>query len=144
MKNLLYTGKKIKKTKARTIILEEINKIKSHPTAYEMFEIVKQRLPRVSLGTVYRNLDILSEHGLVLKLKMNDAQMHYDGRTDEHYHIQCVKCGKTEDIPLEMLKDIDTAVRDKTSYRILYHTISFYGLCTGCAEEDVSGKGKKV
>jgi len=131
----LFKRKKLKKTKARKVILEEIKKVKTHPTAYELFNIVKKKLPRVSLGTIYRNLDVMSENGLITKIKTNDSQTHFDGRTEDHYHIQCIECGRIDDVELDILKGIDTIVEERIHYKVLYHTINFYGLCPECLKK---------
>jgi len=140
METELFRQKKLKRTKARIIILDEIKKVKTHPTAYELFNMVKEKLPRVSLGTIYRNLDIMSEKGLITRIKTNDSQTHFDGRTDEHYHIQCMECGRIDDVELDTLKGIDDVVEERTGYAVLYHTINFYGLCPECSKRDSSLK----
>jgi Fur family ferric uptake transcriptional regulator len=81
-------------TKQRRIILEELTKIKTHPTAYDLYEMVKVRLPSISLGTVYRNLEHLSSKGLILKLDIGKGQKRFDATTKEHAHIMCLECGK--------------------------------------------------
>ena len=88
-------------TSQRQVILEEIRKVHSHPTADQVYEEVRKRLPRISLGTVYRNLDILSECGLIQRIAPVSNQMRFDGDTSSHYHVRCIHCGKVEDAPIE-------------------------------------------
>jgi Fur family ferric uptake transcriptional regulator len=57
-------------TSQRQVILEELKKVKSHPTANEVYDMVRKRLPRIGLGTVYRNLDLLAERGIIKKLEV--------------------------------------------------------------------------
>jgi len=77
----------------------------------------------------------MSENGLIIKIKTNDSQTHFDGRTEDHYHIQCVECGRIDDVELDILKGIDTIVEERTHYKVLYHTINFYGLCPECLKK---------
>ncbi len=85
-------------TTQRKIILEELKKLKTHPTAVELYEIVRKRLPKISLGTVYRNLEIMSEEGLVKKLEIPGREKRWDGDTSTHYHFRCTICGRVYDI----------------------------------------------
>ena len=71
-------------TPQRKVILEELQKAASHPTAAELYEIVRRRLPRISLGTVYRNLELLSESGLIRKLSMGSAEARFDGDLEDY------------------------------------------------------------
>ena len=91
----MQTSPKLRMTTQRQVILEELRKLKSHPTAGELCQIVRQRLPRISLGTVYRNLEILSRSGVVLKLDVAGLEMRFDGTVDNHYHVRCLDCGRS-------------------------------------------------
>ena len=66
-------------TRQREVILEELRKLRSHPTAPVLYEIVRRRLPRISLGTVYRNLELLAKSGVVRKLELSDSEARFDG-----------------------------------------------------------------
>ena len=85
-------------TPQRKVILEELRAVKSHPTATELYDMVRRRLPRVSLGTVYRNLEVLHEDGLIRKLEFGGSEARFDGDTKDHYHVRCRECGHIEDI----------------------------------------------
>ena len=69
----------MRKTKQREVIVEELTRLRTHPSADELYAIVKKRLPRISLGTVYRNLDLLSREGVVHRLEVGGSQMRFDG-----------------------------------------------------------------
>ncbi len=122
----------LRNTKQRKVILEELAKLESHPTASELYEIVRKRLPRISLGTVYRNLEILSQFRKINTLHPAGFEKRFDGRTDLHYHVRCVRCGRLDDVPLEPFHAIDEAARNVTEYEILSHSIEFVGVCSGC------------
>lgn len=123
-------------TRQRQVILEETRKLDSHPTADAIYEAVRRRLPRISMGTVYRNLDILASCGLIRKLEPEFPQMRFDSNTDEHYHITCINCGKIEDAPLDLVRDsiedLEVAMGKLTKYGIFGHRLEFLGLCSEC------------
>lgn len=119
-------------TRQRQVILEELRKLKTHPTADEVYEMVRQRLPRVSLGTVYRNLEILSQLGMIRKLELGGSRRRFDGNVREHYHVRCIRCGRLEDAPIESLAAIEDALRPVTDYEIIGHRLEFIGLCPKC------------
>jgi hypothetical protein len=76
----LKSGQKHRMTHQRQVIFEEIMKMESHPTADEVYERVRKRLPRISMGTVYRNLDILTSSGLINRIEPGHSQMRFEGR----------------------------------------------------------------
>jgi Fur family ferric uptake transcriptional regulator len=120
----------------RRVILEEIKKVNTHPTADEVYEIVRRRLPRISLGTVYRNLEVLSTCGLIQKIGPISNQMRFDGNTSNHYHIRCVYCGRVEDAPIETVEEIENRIREETDYTIIGHTLEFVGVCPECGKHE--------
>jgi Fur family ferric uptake transcriptional regulator len=78
-----------RRTPQREILLEELAKTNSHPTACELYDIVRRRLPRIGLGTVYRNLELMAESGMIVKLEVGGVQKRFDADTTPHYHIRC-------------------------------------------------------
>jgi Fur family ferric uptake transcriptional regulator len=119
-------------TRQRRVILEELKKIESHPTADEVYEQARQRLPRISLGTVYRNLEVLSECGLIQKLELGGTQKRFDGNVGNHQHIRCVRCGCIEDVCLEIPATIKNALHGACDYEIIGIRFEFIGVCPGC------------
>ena len=119
-------------TRQRRVIIEELRKVDTHPTAYEIYEQVRRRVPRISLGTVYRNLEILSDSGLINKLETAGTQKRFDGVTDNHYHVRCTKCGRVADLPLALLSAINHVAGGVTDFEILWHNLEFGGLCPRC------------
>ena len=119
-------------TEQRKIILEELQKLHSHPTADELYAIVRKKLPSISLATVYRNLEILSESGMIQKLRLAGAAKRFDAEMRPHYHIRCKKCGSVSDIPLEPLDIINNAARRATDYEVLSHRLEYIGICPRC------------
>ena len=122
-------------TNQRRIILEELKKAKTHPTADEIFQSVRRRLPSISLGTVYRNLEIMSESGMIMKLEVSGTVKRFDATTSDHYHVRCKECGRIDDVDLEPFRLIDQAVKGITDYEILSHRLEFIGVCPSCQKK---------
>ncbi len=122
-------------TNQREIILEELRKTKSHPTADELFEAVRQRLPRISLATVYRNLEQMSDAGIINKIEYGGRQKRFDGDVSPHSHVYCVKCGKIADIETSHDCDLKKIILDTKGYKIFGERLQFMGLCPDCQME---------
>lgn len=103
---------------------------KDHPTAEVVYTELRRVLPKISLGTVYRNLNAMAEEGDILKLKLDDGLDHFDARTDNHYHFICRSCGSISDI--NEANDAITITDSKFHGRIEGHFTYFYGICEGC------------
>ena len=117
-------------TRQRAVILEELRKTKTHPTADELYGMVRQRLPRISLGTVYRNLDFLADSGTIRRLEACGTTKRFDGDISAHQHIRCVVCGKIGDILPEPAVEGLSVPGFDTIYTA---RIEFDGLCEQCA-----------
>lgn len=126
----------IRLTPQRQVILEELAKVKTHPTANEVYDMVRKRLPRIGLGTVYRNLELMADNGMILKLEVGGSQKRFDATTDLHYHIRCTCCGKVDDIELGAMPQLDQLASDTSDYQVLGHHIEFAGICETCAETE--------
>jgi len=122
----------IRLTTQRHIILEELSKVKTHPTASELYDMVRKRLPRIGLGTVYRNLELMADSGMILKIEVGGTQKRFDATTDAHYHIRCSACGKVDDIDVPVINELVTQAAGTTAYLILGHHIEFTGICKTC------------
>ena len=123
-------------TTQRQIILEELGKVTTHPTANEVYDMVRKRLPRIGLGTVYRNLELMAESGIILKLEVGGTQKRFDATIDPHYHIRCLNCGKVDDIEMPVMSEINKAAEELSQYQVLGHHIEFSGLCSECNDID--------
>jgi Fur family ferric uptake transcriptional regulator len=121
-------------TRQREVILEEIRKARRHPSADEVYEMVRKRLPRISLGTVYRNLEILSELGEIQKLEFGDLKR-FDWNPNKHYHIRCMNCGRVDDAPIAPLNRLEDELYGSTVYTIFGHRLVFEGLCPECTRQ---------
>lgn len=119
-------------TTQRQIILEELSKVKTHPTASELYDMVRKRLPRIGLGTIYRNLELMAESGMILKIEVGGTQKRFDATTDNHYHIRCSVCGKVDDINVPVIDELVAQATANSTYLILGHHIEFTGVCRSC------------
>ncbi len=126
----------IRLTTQRQIILEELAKVKTHPTASDLYDMVRKRLPRIGLGTVYRNLELMADNGMILKLEVGGTQKRFDANTDPHYHIRCSCCGKVDDIDVPVIDTLVDAAAQSSSYQILGHHVEFTGVCTECQQRE--------
>jgi Fur family ferric uptake transcriptional regulator len=122
-------------TRQRRVILDELRKDKSHPSADELYETVRKYMPRISLGTVYRNLEILSELGEIQKLEIGGTLKRFDGNPKKHYHIRCMNCGRIDDAPIALMEHIENEIDGMTDYKIFGHRLEFIGLCPDCFDK---------
>ncbi len=122
-------------TAQRQVILEELGKVTSHPTANEVYDMVRRRLPRIGLGTVYRNLELMADVGVIIKLEVGGTQKRFDATVEPHYHVRCTACGKVNDIEIAVQEQINEMAEKASNYKILGHHIEFSGVCTNCQEE---------
>jgi Fur family ferric uptake transcriptional regulator len=123
-------------TKQRKIILEELKKVTSHPTADQLHQMVRKRLPNISIATIYRNLETLSDDGLILKMDVAGTQRRFDGNPENHYHIRCCKCGRVDDVHMDRVASIEADARRACGYAVLSHRIEFTGICPECDPGD--------
>ena len=122
----------LRMTRQRRVILEELRKVNTHPSADEIYEMVRKRLPRISLGTVYRNLEVLSESGDIQKLELGCSLRRFDGTPENHYHIRCTRCDRVVDAPIDFSIDIEQKLKDETNFKIIGHKLEFIGICPDC------------
>ncbi len=127
--------KKTRMTRQRQVILEEIRRYNNHPAADDIYGRVRKRLPRISLGTVYRNLDVLCELGEIQRLELSGSTKRYDGIPKKHYHIRCVCCSRVDDAPIAPLNELEDDLYGTTVFEIIGHNLEFTGLCPQCARQ---------
>ncbi len=119
-------------TRQKRAVLDELLTMKTHPTADEVYARVRRRLPRVSLGTVYRNLERLSADGLIRTLTLAGKQRRFDGCPGEHDHVRCLGCGRIDDVPASSTGDAAQRIRRSLNYDITGRRLEFMGFCPRC------------
>ena len=124
-------------TRQRRVILEELRKLTSHPTAAELYEITRARLPKISLGTVYRNLELLTQMGMIQKLGLGAAEARFDGSIHPHDHVRCVHCGRVADANGMSLGPVKDQIESLGDYEILGYRLEFFGICPECRRAPV-------
>jgi len=131
-------GKQIQRnTPQRRVILEELRKVTSHPTATALYEIVRQRLPKISLGTVYRNLELLADMGVIQKLDLGGSEARFDGNMAPHQHVRCVECGQLGDIYGTADGRPELPQDNLGGFEILDCRMEYVGVCPACQENRV-------
>lgn len=127
--------KQFKRSKQRDKILELLRSTGSHPTATWLYDRLKKEFPDLSMGTVYRNLNILIEQGLVHKIDFGSTFDRYDANINPHYHFICEQCGSIIDLNIPMYEEINKKVEESTNFKAQRHRIEFFGLCDKCSAE---------
>lgn len=103
-----------------------------HPTAETIYTCLRKDHPHISLGTVYRNLSLLTELGEIKKISTGDGPDHFDGDISRHHHFICKKCHQVSDMKMENIDSImKTATKDFNG-QIDEYIMNFYGLCETC------------
>ena len=129
-------GKKTRRlTRQRKLILDVLRQANNHPGADEIYAMVRKYLPNISLGTIYRNLEVLSELGEIQKLEIGGTIKRYDWDSNKHYHIRCTRCGRVDDAPIAPLKQLENELYGATVYTIIGHRLEFVGLCPACSKQ---------
>jgi Fur family ferric uptake transcriptional regulator len=128
----MIVGSKLRMTKQRQLILEELRKVTSHPTADDMYQVLRKKMPRISLGTVYRNLEILSESGIIQKLDVGGTQKRFDANISTHYHVRCTICGRVADVHMEPHMELEAEAQKVTDFEIFRHRVEYLGVCPKC------------
>jgi Fur family transcriptional regulator, peroxide stress response regulator len=119
-------------TAYRRAVLSVLQKTGRHLTADEVYEELRKSAPRISKGTVYRNLRILRERGEIAALEVGGALTRFEGRQEPHYHFVCESCGSVFDLNEPVDHEMNTRIEKKTGFRVFYHHLEFRGRCSGC------------
>lgn len=130
----------MKFSKQRELIFNQVKKFPIHPTADQVYSALKKDNPNLSLGTVYRNLNLLSDMGMLMKIRIADGSDRFDGRTDAHYHMVCEKCSRVYDVELEALKDLGDTVSSQYGHALTEITLTLKGVCSPCREAALSAE----
>ena len=118
-----------RRTIQRALVLSAVHHLKNHPTADEVYQYAAQHTPTISRGTVYRNLAQLEEEKAIRRIPIPNGPDRFDCRTDDHYHMVCVMCGRFEDAPVPYWQRADQELSQATGWQCTGHTIVFQGLC---------------
>ena len=132
MQKTIIANKKSRKSNQRKVILEELKKVITHPTAKQIYKIVQKRIPDIGLATVYRNLDYLEKKKQIIKLKSKEKEARYDGRIEKHCHLICRGCNGILDlIDVEKIL-IKSKELKKSGFKIDPSYAEMFGDCENC------------
>lgn len=130
----------LRMTNQREIILRELRKSKRHLSADELYDIVKKDMPRISLATVYRNLEILSEAGLIGKLEISGRQKRFDYDVKDHEHIYCVVCHRVDNLNVQREALSREDLLSTVGYSITGYRLEVVGICQRCQKKQNKGE----
>lgn len=119
-------------SKQRELVFQTVLENPVHPTANTVYRMVRRKNPKISLGTVYRNLNFLAEIGVLRKISMPVGSDRFDGRLDEHYHMACTRCGQVLDVEYEAMEELDRRILDHQGFEVQNRHLLLTGLCREC------------
>lgn len=126
----------LRMTNQREIILRELMHNKGHLTADELYDIVKKIMPRISLATVYRNLEILSEAGMIGKLEISGRQKRFDYDATDHDHIYCAVCQRVDNLKIERESLKTEELGGVSGYSVTGYRVEIIGICPSCQQKE--------
>ncbi|HLS10049.1 peroxide-responsive transcriptional repressor PerR [Lentibacillus sp.] len=119
-------------TPQRHAVLEYLISSMVHPTADDIYKALEGKFPNMSVATVYNNLRVLREIGLVRELTYGDSSSRFDYKSSEHYHIICEECGKIVDFHYPTLDEVESLAEQVTGFDVSHHRMEIYGKCEDC------------
>lgn len=132
----IFKEKKLKLTPQRIAVYKYLQGTKEHPSAETIYKALQSDYPTMSLATVYKALKTLVEVGLVQELNVGEGNFRYDGNSCPHPHIQCLNCGRVDDIEGVCFSDLNDKIKNYTDYSVVANQVYFYGLCSTCKNEE--------
>lgn len=127
---------RMRNTVQRDLVLQTVRSMTCHPTAEQVYQVIVQKHPTVSKGTVYRNLSLLAQIGLIRRVEVPNSADRFDFQMQKHYHILCKRCSRVYDVDMAYLDDIGDHIRDMHGFSIDEHDIAFKGVCPHCREKE--------
>ena len=121
-------------TSQRKAVLEALAESEGHPSAEDVYLLVKRKNPRVALGTVYQALSVLEEIGVVGAKRWSESPTRYDLNTGPHLDIRCTRCGEVSEVPGVAFGDLERSIKEATPYEVTRATVVVEGLCPACRE----------
>ena len=121
-------------TRQRAAVYDYLGSVEHHPTAEEVFLNVKRKLPKISLATVYKNLEALVACEAISKLSYGDGSARYDIRTDHHYHARCLSCGRMWDLEAARGKTALEQIKAQPGFTVSDFRLELLGHCQDCKQ----------
>lgn len=121
-----------RKTIQRSLVLETVQELQCHATAEEIYDTIMKKHANISRGTVYRNLNLLSDIGQIRKMEMPSGADRFDHQCHKHYHARCIKCGRVFDVEMEVIADLEKNIKNTHGFEFIEHDLIFKGICLEC------------
>jgi len=134
----IFREKKLKLTPQRIAVYKYLKSTKEHPSAEVIYKALQPTYPTMSLATIYKALKTLVGVELIIELNVGEGNFRYDGNMASHPHVQCISCGRVDDIAGITFSNVTEDVKEYTSYEVLASKIYFYGLCGECKKQHVN------
>jgi Fur family peroxide stress response transcriptional regulator len=125
-------GTGVRITPQRHAILDYLIKSTAHPTADDIYKALEGKFPNMSVATVYNNLRVFREVGLVKELTYGDASSRFDFWHKDHYHIICTNCSRMVDFDYPGLDEVEQLAKHVSGFDVTHHRLEVYGLCPDC------------
>ncbi|WP_010097149.1 peroxide-responsive transcriptional repressor PerR [Ornithinibacillus scapharcae] len=125
-------------TPQRHAVLDYLMNAVIHPTADEIYKALEGKFPNMSVATVYNNLRVLRENGLVRELTYGDSSSRFECNFSDHYHIICESCGKIVDFHYPSLDEVESLAQKVTGFEVSHHRMEVYGTCESCQQQESS------
>jgi len=122
-------------TNQKKAILDHLRKGSGHPDAYEVYTVVKKKLPQISLATVYRNLDSMVKKGLIKEIRIKDDRFNYDGVSAHHHHFKCTNCGMVFNVEGDILLNYEKINEVASAGLIEEYDVMLKGICLNCQKK---------
>ncbi|WNR45501.1 peroxide-responsive transcriptional repressor PerR [Paenibacillus roseipurpureus] len=123
----------VRMTPQRYAILSYLLDSMTHPTADDIYKSLESKFPNMSVATVYNNLKVFIESGLVRELTYGDNSSRFDADMTDHYHAVCEVCGKISDFEYPPLSDIESTAARQTGFQVGGYRLEIYGVCPDCS-----------
>lgn len=118
----------------KDLVYNAVKSLACHPSADEVYDYIVESYPSIGKGTVYRNLNLLSEEGELLKIMVADGADRFDHNCHDHYHVLCTGCDKVFDVKTKSLPDVNEMICDKNGFEFIDVQVLFRGICPNCKQ----------
>ena len=116
----------------KSLVHNAVVSLHGHATADEAYEVIKEEHSSIGRGTVYRNLRILAEEGLIRKVEIPSGPDRFDFTLEKHYHVRCVRCNNIFDVDFDVIPNLISRIKNKNGIRFIDYDILFKGICSDC------------
>lgn len=127
--------KNIRLTPQRHELINILSKGNKHWTVEDLYQLLNESMPSVSITTVYNNIKLFCEIGLVKEIQFGESLSKYEWKKEDHYHIVCSNCGEMVDVWYPALKEVELFAQSISKFNISSHNLQFYGTCRNCEQK---------